>query len=103
MVSDAQGETTLQRLRVMCKTNNGFVIADEDLRLRGPGDFFGSRQHGLPEMKAAGISDMDMIEETDRAAREILESDPGLSLPQHRGLSFEISRLFQKAGGEQLN
>ncbi len=102
MVSDSQSAATRERLQVMCRTNDGFRIADEDLRLRGPGDFFGSRQHGLPELKVAGMSDMAVLERTQDAARKILGQDPGLSLRCHRGLMFEISRLFDKAGGESL-
>lgn len=102
LVSDHQGETTRQRLSVMCQTNDGFKIADEDLRLRGPGDFFGLRQHGLPELKTAGISDMQMLDETRSAAERILSVDPGLSEKEHRGLLFETKRLFARAGGEQL-
>ena len=99
MITDNQSSVTQERLKVMCKTNDGFLIADEDLRLRGPGDFFGSRQHGLPEMKAASISDMDLLENTRQAVQDIISKDPGLSLPEHRSLAFETDRLFSKAGG----
>ena len=99
MITDNQSNTTQERLRVMCKTNDGFRIADEDLRLRGPGDFFGSRQHGLPELKAAGMSDMEQLENTREAAHSILLCDPTLSFPEHRGLAFETDRLFSRAGG----
>lgn len=103
MISDNQNENTLERLNVMCQTNDGFEIADEDLRLRGPGDFFGSRQHGLPELKIANFSSMTILEQTQEAARIILENDPELSQKEHRGLNFEIKRLFHKAGNtEQL-
>lgn len=94
MVSDASNPDSLQRLRVMCRTDNGFEIADEDLRLRGPGDFFGSRQHGLPELKTAQLSDMTLLENTRAAAASILSSDPLLSSKEHRPLRYEINRLF---------
>ncbi len=102
LVSDNQSETTLERLSVMCRTNNGFRIADEDLRLRGPGDFFGSRQHGLPELKIADLSGMELLEKTQSAARTILQDDPLLEKKEHRGLAFAVRSLFA-AGGNTLN
>ncbi len=103
LVSDNQGNNTRERLSVLCRTNDGFEIADEDLRLRGPGDFFGSRQHGLPELKVASMSSVDIIDKTQTAAKKILGADPDLRLKEHRGLYFEINRLFARVGNtEQL-
>lgn len=99
LVSDAQNESTLERLKIMCKTNDGFRLADEDLRMRGPGDFFGSRQHGLPELKIAGLSSMVSVNDAREAAEMILALDPELSEKRHRPLSFEIRRLFSSVGG----
>ena len=80
LISDNRNEETRQRLRVMTKTTDGFRIAEEDLRLRGPGDFFGQRQHGLPGLRVADIGcDTALLQEAQAAARELLERDPDLA------------------------
>lgn len=95
LISDAQNEETTARLNIMCRTNNGFRIADEDLKLRGPGDFFGSRQHGLPVLKIADMAaDMECLNQAQKAARSIISTDPMLELPEHRGLRAEVKQLF---------
>ena len=94
MISDSGSPATLERLRVMCRTNNGFVIADEDLRLRGPGDFFGTRQHGLPALRTAKLTDMVSVESAREAAQKILSDDPLLSKKENAPLKFEVARLF---------
>ncbi len=79
LVSDNRNEETRQRLRVMVKTADGFKIAEEDLRLRGPGDFFGQRQHGLPGLRVADIGcDTQLLREAQGAAEALLERDPEL-------------------------
>lgn len=104
LVSDAQNEEAQRRLKVMCETNDGFRIADEDLKLRGPGDFFGARQHGLPELRIADmLNDTEVLRETSAAARELLESDPILEAPEHRGLAALVNELFSTIGSEGLN
>jgi len=85
-----------ERLEIMKSTNDGFKIAEEDLKLRGPGDFFGSRQHGLPEMRIANFAtDMLVLNQAQNAAENLLRSDPGLTLPENRKLSEQIERLFK--------
>ena len=84
----------------MCKTNDGFKISEADLKLRGPGDFFGSRQHGLPEMKIADLAaDMNVLVKAQKAAEETLRMDPSLSMPEHKALAAEIERVFKRAEG----
>ncbi|MBE6829875.1 MAG: ATP-dependent DNA helicase RecG, partial [Ruminococcaceae bacterium] len=96
LISDAQNEETVARLKTMCATNDGFQIAEQDLKLRGPGDFFGHRQHGLPELRIADmVHDMDLLKEAQSVAREILSMDAELEAPQHRGLRAEVKQLFE--------
>lgn len=104
LISDAQNEEAVRRLKVMCETTDGFRIADEDLKLRGPGDFFGDRQHGLPEMKIADfLSDMNLLREAQDAARAVHAMDPSLDLPEHKKLKSAIQALFERTGGQGLN
>jgi len=92
LVSDS-GEH--ERLQIMKTTNDGFKIAEEDLKLRGPGDFFGSRQHGLPEMKIANLmTDMIVLNDAQAAATKLLESDKTLTLPEHRKLKEHICSIY---------
>lgn len=98
LLSDRKGGDTGKRLKFMCSTNDGFKIADEDLRLRGPGDFLGKRQHGLPELKIADLSeDMELFRAAGNASKEFYRSDPHLALPENECLKAEITKLFKKA------
>ena len=88
----------------MCDTNDGFRIADEDLKLRGPGDFFGSRQHGLPNLKIADLqADMEWLREAGEAARQLVQDDPFLEQPENRLLRQEIQVLFGQVGEQGMN
>ncbi|MEE0858566.1 MAG: ATP-dependent DNA helicase RecG [Acutalibacteraceae bacterium] len=103
LLSDAINHETLSRLKTMCETNNGFEIADTDLKLRGPGDFFGSRQHGLPEMKIADLANMDYLKKAQKASEQIIKKDPNLQLSEHKLLKGEVKRLFAKVGEGGFN
>lgn len=95
LLSEHPSEETRRRLKVMTRTNNGFEISQEDLHLRGPGDFFGQRQHGLPTLKIADLAcDMQLLEEAQSAARELLRRDEDLSRPEHRPLLERVRELF---------
>ena len=95
LVSDAETETSKARLDIMCKTSDGFRIADKDLELRGPGDFFGSRQHGLPDLKIADLTEnMDIVRESRQACENLFRDDPDLKKEENRGVRQGIARLF---------
>ncbi len=95
LVSDAKNEEAQTRLKAMCKTNDGFKISEGDLRLRGPGDFFGSRQHGLPEMHIASLGgDVKMLKQAQDAALELLAKDPQLNSPGCENLKERVGQLF---------
>ena len=101
LVSDAQNEEAVARLKILCSTSDGFRIADEDLRLRGPGDFFGEKQHGLPDLKIANMAeDIEVLKDAQSAAKYVLSCDPKLEQPEHRGLKGQIKRLFSVFGGQ---
>ena len=96
LLSDVQNEDTKRRLKVLTESSDGFRIAEEDLKLRGPGDFFGSRQHGLPALKAADLScDMPLLAEARDAAQALLQRDPTLSEGEHAPLRRRIAALFE--------
>ncbi len=79
MISDNTGEDNRKRLKTLCETSDGFRIAEEDLKLRGPGDFFGARQHGLPDLKIADMAaDMEILKQTQQLANRLLDKDVGL-------------------------
>ncbi len=105
LVSNAGGEEARRRLRALCSTNDGFKIADEDLKLRGPGDFFGSRQHGLPELKIADLAEnVSILQDAQSAAKEIMSDYIDKENNNYRGLRAEVRMLFHNVGhGQQLN
>ncbi len=103
LVSNSKGQDARRRLRALCQTNDGFVIADEDLKLRGPGDFFGSRQHGLPELKIADLAEnVGILHDAQEAAKELLDEYNNKDNLLLRGLRAEVRMLFNNAG-QQLN
>ena len=95
LVSDSHSDNTDERLNVLCRTNDGFVVADEDLKLRGPGDFFGSRQSGLPQLQIADLTgDSKILFAARSEAQRIMASDPQLSHPENRFFKEKIKALF---------
>lgn len=95
LVSDNKSEITKKRLKTMTGTTDGFAISETDLKLRGPGEFFGTRQHGLPNMKIANLySDMDILKSAQEASAEIMKTDPRLKSDENRELKKVISKIL---------
>ena len=100
LVSDNQSENVQKRLNFLCSTTDGFAVAQYELETRGPGDFFGSRQHGLPTLKAADLScDMPLLAEARDAAQQLLAGDPLLTQPEHAVLRRRVPALFRQKDG----
>lgn len=97
LVSDHTGESVRDRLRFLCHTQDGFEIAKYDLEHRGPGDFFGDRQHGLPTLQLADLmNDTRTLETAQKCAHEILQVDPKLAAPEHAVLAAQVQHLFER-------
>ncbi len=96
LVTDAKGKVIRERMEVMKGTNDGFIIAEKDLELRGMGDFFGTKQHGLPEFKIANLYEhADILKTSQQAARELIETDPLLGLEDNRNLKEKIEEMLE--------
>ena len=97
LVSDNDSEESRKRLNVMKASSDGFVIAQEDLKQRGSGDFFGSRQHGMPALAIANLfEDTQLLQAAQQAARALLAEDPELAMPGHEAMGMIITQLFDQ-------
>ena len=95
LVAQTENETAKSRLEIMERSNDGFEIAEHDLKLRGPGELLSARQHGLPDLKIANIiDDFDLLQLARKDAFELVETDPTLSSPQHKNIRAELRRRF---------
>lgn len=104
LITNNTGEDCIKRMKIMSSTSDGFKISEEDLKLRGPGDFFGNRQHGLPPLKIADIAaDMKLMDLTKKIAQEITSKDPELKSREYSGLKLEVIRLFGRNGENSFN
>ena len=99
LISDNGNDAVRERLQFLCRTSDGFAVAKYDLETRGPGDFFGSAQHGLPTLRVADlVQDTRTLRVAQDEAKALLAEDPNLIDPAHRALSDEVERLFETAG-----
>lgn len=95
LITATRNPDSIQRLRTLASTTDGFKISEEDLKLRGPGDFFGNRQHGLPQMKIADpAGDMRVLSQAQEAARGLLEDDPKLLKQENKPVLRRVRQLF---------
>jgi len=102
LIADAKTKEVYERMKIMTKTNDGFEIAEKDLQLRGPGDFFGVKQHGLPEFRIVNLlRDMDMLNEVDLAVDRVLQ---GRDNPDYRALmEYTINKFNEQLAEIALN
>lgn len=100
LIPDQAQEKDNERLKAMESTNDGFKLAEMDLQQRGPGDFFGTRQSGLPELHTAELTDVRLIEKARREASRLYAEDPDLSRPEHARLAQELERFWSSEKGE---
>ncbi len=99
LISDNENDAVRERLRFLCHTADGFAVAKYDLEPRGPGDFFGQAQHGLPTLRVADlVQDTRTLRVAQEEAKALLAADPNLAAPEHKALSDEVERLFATAG-----
>ncbi len=103
-ISASDSVNTISRLKALCSTADGFKIAEEDLKQRGPGNFLGKEQHGLPNLKIADIiTDRELLEKATLAADKIYKSDPTLSEVNHLLIRDEVSYIFEQSGKIEFN
>jgi len=100
LLSENPSEEAQERLRILEATHDGFKLAEEDLRLRGPGEYFGTRQSGLPDLKVARLTDVALIEQARVEATRMLEDDPELRRPEHRALAVRVRELWGRITAE---
>ncbi|MFO8009474.1 MAG: ATP-dependent DNA helicase RecG, partial [Dehalococcoidia bacterium] len=96
LMAENPSEEGMERLRTMVSTDDGFKLAEKDLEMRGPGEFFGTRQSGLPDLKMARLTDIPLLEVARGEALRLFEADPGLASPEHRLLAEEVARLWRR-------
>ena len=97
LMSDSASETAKERLSALARIHDGFQLAEVDLELRGPGDFFGTRQSGLPSLRMAHITDRELLEMARCEAARLIEDDPELKAPDHAAIAAQVARFVDQA------
>ena len=101
LLAENPSEIGRQRLDLIERVHNGFQLAEEDLKLRGPGEFFGTRQSGLPDLKMARLTDASLLEIARNEATRLFAEDPQLVQPENHRLALELAKVWkQKITGE---
>jgi ATP-dependent DNA helicase RecG len=100
LLSDSMSPEARERLAILENVHDGFQLAEEDLRIRGPGEYFGTRQSGMPDLRVAQLTDVALIEEARAQANGLLDDDPELEAPQHEALAAEVEKLWGKISAE---
>jgi ATP-dependent DNA helicase RecG len=96
LFNESKSEVSRERMQIMQSSNDGFLISEKDLEIRGPGEFFGTRQHGLPNLKIANLyRDMEILILAQNCAKEVIQSDPGLTGESNSGLRKYIENYFK--------
>jgi ATP-dependent DNA helicase RecG len=100
---EGKSGTIAERMKIMVNSNDGFIISEKDLEIRGPGDFFGTRQHGIPDFKIANLyQDVEILKSAQEAAKDLFSSDPVLEKEENRKLSKHIYDIFKDINPTQL-
>ena len=100
LMSDNPSQSAQERLSALERTRDGFQLAEIDLNLRGPGDFFGTRQSGLPALRMAKLSDRDLLDLARQQATRIMDEDPELARAEHAALAAQVARFTERVSGE---
>jgi ATP-dependent DNA helicase RecG len=100
LLAESPSQIGQERLDIIKKNQDGFQLAEADLKLRGPGEFFGTRQSGLPDLKMARLTDVAILELARQEASRLFEHDPQLSRPEHRAVAAEMARVWATEASE---
>jgi ATP-dependent DNA helicase RecG len=103
LLAENPSEIGRQRLDLIEKVHNGFLLAEEDLKLRGPGEFFGTRQSGLPDLKMARLTDVSLLEIARHEATRLFKEDPDLAKPENRLLAAELARVWKQSNSTEAS